>query len=157
MDIICTWEGPCDDLFLFAFPFLFAGMWFFIMGLLAWLGGWTTLAAKYAIPDRMPEGRLNRWHSGVLKKSVPASYSNCLNITITPDGLGLSMMLIFSFRHTPFFIPWSDMELTEGKRWIFKKIDLAVRDTGVTISFWSPKVIETLTAAYNAYHNARKR
>lgn len=156
----CTGPENCPEM-LYAFPFFFAAVWVLACFSLSRMSGWTLLAERYALetmrPDgRMPEGEELRWQSGSFKKKIPTNYNGCLNFNIGPDGLGLQVMLIFSYRHKPLLIPWGDIALSEKRSWGMKMTVLEFGDTGVTLSLFRKPLVDKILAAHASYGGARR-
>jgi hypothetical protein len=88
----------------------FAALWFAITALLSRIGGWGELAEKF--PDRaQPTAETFRIASlGLGAGWFPVSYSNCLSVSVGPEGFGLSLWLPFRAFHPNLFIPWRAVE-----------------------------------------------
>src|SRR5580704_5661625 len=85
------------------FP-LFVLWWLFLTGLLAYFGGWTSLAGRLRAdgPDVPVDGKRFRFASGSLgRRFFPVSYGNCLFVVVAPQGLRLSIFLPFRFLSPP--------------------------------------------------------
>src|SRR4051794_1516840 len=79
--------------------------WFGIMQLLSLLGGWRTLARRYAAPpDSPPPTQMSTMQSG---KIGLVSYRNALAVALGSDGLHLSTFVLMRPGHAPLIIPWS--------------------------------------------------
>jgi hypothetical protein len=99
------------------FP-LFIGLWFALTGLLAHVGGWASLARRYRA-TRPPDGERFRFASGSMgSRILPVRYGGCLFVTVSDEGLHLSILFPFRFQSPPLFIPWSEMESVTEKRYI---------------------------------------
>ena len=95
------------------FPVFFLALWFAISAIIAFVGGWHTLARRYrgeptTVVDRVTfaSGQL-----GVMR----AHYNNCLTVSIGPSGIGLKVLFPFRFFHPPLLVPWEDIAACE--RW----------------------------------------
>ena len=100
------------------FP-LFALMWAGISVLLAVLGGWSSLAAKFRARQRI-EGERFRFVSGSMGARVfPVSYGSCLFVTVNEMGFRLSILFPFRLFSPPLFIPWVEVASVETKRFLF--------------------------------------
>jgi len=89
--IICT-----------AFPFVFVGMWCGVALLLSRIGGWHRLAEEFAA-NGDPTGTRFSMQSA---KVGWVTYSNCLTIYGSENGLYLAPWRLFRLGHPPLFIPW---------------------------------------------------
>jgi hypothetical protein len=108
---------------------LFAAMWFGITGLLAHMGGWTSLAAKFRA-IQAADGQRFRFVSGSMgKRFLPVRYENCLFVTVNTEGFYLSILFPFRFQCPPLFIPWTDIESVTERRFlfIFRYVTIAVK------------------------------
>src|SRR5262245_13408990 len=103
--------------------------WLFVTGLLAYLGGWVSLAERFRA-ERSVDGERFRFASGsVGLRYVPVSYGNCLFVTVNREGLYLSIFFPFRFLSPPLFIPWSRVEsIQEGRILFFRYYVIVIRD-----------------------------
>ena len=97
--------------------------WAFVLNLIGWTGGWWALARHHRAPARF-EGTRFRMCSGKLGWS---NYGSCLTIGVNATGLRLSVPFAFRPGHPPLFIPWSEIEATPTKGWLFRYLDLRFR------------------------------
>ena len=93
-------------LFAITFPLIWAGVCFVISRL-----GWSKLAAHFRT-EIAPEGQHFSMVSG---RVAHASYGNVLTVGITPQGLYLSVMLLFRAGHPPLLIPWEAIQDVQPK------------------------------------------
>ena len=89
----------------------FVPLWLLITGLISTLGGWHSLADRYAAPDGFevaPDQRF-RFRNILLRRLpwFPARYRGCVTVSLSPAGLHLAVLFIFRFRHPPLLIPWT--------------------------------------------------
>ncbi len=87
---------------LAVFPF----WWCFVVFVLARVGGWHSMAQRYAAGSRPSGGVTYRFRNGGFS-AFGSGYRNCLNVTITRDGLYVVPMGPFRVGHTPVLLPWS--------------------------------------------------
>lgn len=101
-------------------PFLlFPVMWIAMSGLLAYFGGWASLASRFAaeIPKH---GVTFRFESGAVGRGLRTiGYRNSLTVTLLPEGLGLSVFFLFRFATPPLVIPWSEVSSITEERGLF--------------------------------------
>jgi hypothetical protein len=107
-----------------AFPVLFAGMWLFVLHLLARMGGWRDLAASYGTTGPV-EGR-TFWFKTARLGAV--SYNSCLTFTAGSAGLRIAVLFLFRPSHSPLVIPWSDISATEHRGRVFRYVDLQFKE-----------------------------
>jgi hypothetical protein len=105
-----------DWILIALIPLVLVAAWAPILFLVSTLGGWRRLADHFPANDP-PTGR----QSWMQSLSIGwASYSNCLTIYVSADGLYLSVMLPFRPGHPPIFIPWSEIHdmTTRRQLWV---------------------------------------
>jgi hypothetical protein len=92
-----------------AAPMVFVGFWMGVCWLLALMGGWRGLAARYRV-DSEPRPSTQRV-SGMLGL---VSYNGVLELAASKMGLDLRVMMLFRAGHPPLRIPWADIRV-EGE------------------------------------------
>ena len=94
--------------FPYAFPFLFGGMWLFIMTMLGFMSGWFNLQQWYS-DDGSEEPLLKlRGQSGTM--GIGVAFNGCLKLRAYPSGLGIGIWRIFGPFQKPLRIPWSEIQ-----------------------------------------------
>ncbi|HWB33552.1 MAG TPA: hypothetical protein VG714_10280 [Acidobacteriaceae bacterium] len=79
-------------------------------------GGWRSLAERYRTERELPEHRRSiqraqmRWAT---------NYNNILTLGSDAEGLYMAMPSLLRFSHPTLFIPWSDIQVEEPRRWLF--------------------------------------
>ena len=116
------------------FP-LFAVMWLAISGSLSGIGGWFSLARTLRALEPA-SGRRFRFVSGSMgAKIFPVSYGGCLFVTINSKGFGLALLFPFRFLSPPLFIPWSQVESVETRKFLFvDRTVVGIRDQWPLVS-----------------------
>ncbi len=90
------------------FIICFALLWTGVIGLIAVLGGWRSLAAAYPLPARtLGEGR--RFGMQSMRLGFLGNYNSVLAITVYRDGVVLVPIMLFKAFHPPVFIPFTAM------------------------------------------------
>lgn len=123
-------------------PLAFVVIWLLVTGLLSLIGGWHSLADRYAAPDGFdaePEQRL-RFRNIVLRRLAlfPARYRGCVTVSLAPGGLHLAVLFVFRFRHPPLLIPWTAIVRCEESSLLgFRWTDLEVRDADPVIRIYA--------------------
>ena len=99
------------------FVFAFVAFWIAIGHLISMIGGWRSLAARYAGDAGQFTGR--RWHmqSGAMRWTT--RYGNVLTIGADSGRMYLAVMVLFRSGHPPLYIPWAEIEIAERRGWIF--------------------------------------
>ncbi len=87
------------------------GLWGGISLLLAWIGGWASLAKVYRAADTFSG---NRWWCQSARMQRFVNYNNSLVIGANKRGLYLSIVFIFRMGHPPLFVPWDHVTIQEG-------------------------------------------
>lgn len=102
---------------------LFPLFWSAVLLLIAHIGGWARIASEYRAWDAF-EGRRWSFQSGQFGWT---NYGNCLTVGTSPRGLHFSVLFLFRPGHPPIFVPWEDVSVTEGKRFLGRYVDLRFR------------------------------
>lgn len=126
----------------------FVAMWFIVTGLLAILSGWSSLATHWR--EHEPRsGTAFRFASGSIgAKFLPVSYSNCLTVTVSEQGLGLSILFPFRFMSPPIFIPWSQVSsITDGKSFFVRHVLVQPRNHWARIKLHGKVVAPVLASS----------
>ena len=108
---------------------VFVAAWLLVSGLLAHLGGWASLAKEFAAEEPDP-GERHRFQSGsVGYRYFPVHYRGCLFLTLTPEGLHLSLLFLFRFQAPPILIPWRAVEsMSEERQFFTRYTTITLRD-----------------------------
>jgi hypothetical protein len=95
----------------------FGLIWAFVISMIAYFGGWHTLAKSYTVdlsrirPLDQDAGKRFGFASMSLGPSYfPSNYSSCLTIWVSDRGVELQVQPFFRFMHPPLFIPSSDID-----------------------------------------------
>ncbi len=91
------------------FPLFFVTMWIVVCYIIS-KKGWSSLARLYRV-EKLPEGQRFDRLSGYF--SMQGSYNNALIASISPEGFGLGILILFRAFHPPLLIPWSNVTVTE--------------------------------------------
>jgi len=98
-----------------AFPIFFGGMWWGTLMLLSALGGWARLAETFSAREA-PAGRCFSMQDGMVGW---VSYNACLSVSVSAEGLHLSVMFPFRVGHPPLFIPWTAVRSPRIRRFLW--------------------------------------
>ena len=99
----------------------FAGLWLLVSCLLAFLSGWRSLAAHFRTTVPI-SGEKFRFVSGALGLSAfPVSYGGCLFVTVSEQGVGLSILFLFRLLSPPLLIPWTEINAVRSGRFLFRR------------------------------------
>jgi hypothetical protein len=85
--------------------------------LISRMGGWHRLVEHYGT-NEPPHGQRFWLQSAAFAN---ASYSNCVTIYASEQGLYLSLMGPFRFAHPPLLIPWRDIHEVRRRRFLWKE------------------------------------
>jgi hypothetical protein len=99
-------------------PF-FVAMWVAVCSALAVLSGWYGLAERFRAGTPLQGARFRFASASIGRAWFPVSYGNCLFFTVTPTGLGLSLLFIFRPLSPPLFVPWSEVSSVTERRFLF--------------------------------------
>jgi hypothetical protein len=113
----------------------FVVLWLGMSALLALLGGWTSLAARFRSAEPKAGERLRFVSGSIGAPLMPVSYGRSLFLTLSEEGFGLSVLFLFRFLTPPLFIPWREVESVEERRSLFGRYTVVrVRNHWPTIS-----------------------
>ena len=74
-------------------------------------------------------------------------YNNILTVGADPDGMYVSVFVLFRFGHPPLFIPWEDVSAEAKRVWLFNVVILKFARCP-SIPFWiSRKLADKLEMA----------
>ena len=132
------------------FPAFGVAIYAITQPLIAQIGGWTKLSAKFRCDDSS-SASWTGWQSG---KIGCLDYKQCLWIAAAAEGLYIKTGPLFFFRpfHPPLLIPWSAIKsVAERKYWFMQMPELKLTDPPVPIMlqpggladgkrFWSDKL-----------------
>ena len=107
-------------LIVIVFFIFFAGLWCAVMAILSLAGGWNRLSKKFAAPEHLlTAGKEFTFQSARFRV---VNYSLCAKVRILEDGIVISAMKLFSFRHKPLFIPYTEMKEPSTGRFVTEYI-----------------------------------
>lgn len=98
------------------FPIYFVGLWVGVSALISLAGGWWGLAKRYRTERTFPAHKRSL-QRGQMRAGT--GYNGVLTLASDAEGLYLGVMFLFRVAHPPLFIPWSEIEIEEPKRWLF--------------------------------------
>lgn len=143
-------------------PILVAA-WFVLCGLIAHLSGWASLARRFAADDLRQMvvanpvgGERFRFASGSLgRRYLPVNYNGCLFVTVSSEGLHLSILFLLRYLSPPLFIPWSSVGSVKSRSFLsFNHYTFTIRDHWSRIGLMG-KAGESAKAAYDAVSGAQ--
>ena len=98
------------------FFIFFTVLWCAVLAILSLAGGWNRLSKKFPAPELLlSSGKEFRFQSARFRV---VNYSLCVTVRIQEEGIVISVMKLFSFRHKPVFIPYSEMKDPSTGRFI---------------------------------------
>ena len=104
---------------LLAIP-LFLAFWSLVIAMVSVIGGWHGLARLYRREETTfsigGDDPVDKYRWASLKmgpKFFPTNYGNCITVSLSERGLGLSVMPLFRTLHPPLLIPWTAIENCE--------------------------------------------
>lgn len=102
------------------FPVFFVAMWLLVTFLLSAIGGWRSLASKYAATAPFA-GKKFRFRSAQFGGFV--NYGSCLTLGSSPAGVYLAVLPFFRFAHPPLLIPWNELATQNSRNWFFSSVE----------------------------------
>ena len=118
-------------------PFLlfipaFAALWCVVCFVIGAIGGWRSLAERYALDASLFRGKTWRMRSG---RMGLARYNGILTLGADARGLYLAVFALFRPGHAPLSIPWEDIEIRERSGFLMRYLDFSFRHhPGVRLS-----------------------
>ncbi len=107
-----NWLNQHPEALLILAPAFVVAVWMMVPTLIASIGGWTALAARFRC--RAPlNGVRWKWQSGQMRWII--GYNNCLTVGCNGEGLYLAMIPLFAFRHPPLLIPWNEIQVSRRR------------------------------------------
>lgn len=91
--------------------------------ILAYSGGWATLAESFRTHHR-PIGAAISWCS--LHFEPFTSYRRCIQVTLCDEGIFMIPILLFRFAHPAVLIPWSNVGKARKSDWLDAHIVLPI-------------------------------
>jgi hypothetical protein len=99
---------------LVAIPFLVA-VWIGSCWSISAFSGWRALSARF-LAQLPVQGAKYRFVSASMRSgSLPTRFNNCLDLTIAPDGFGLSMLFVVRLFHPALYFPWAAVRSMHAK------------------------------------------
>ena len=114
---------------------VFVAFWAAITALLAFAGGWATLAEQFPAAHSSGGERFRSVSGSIRGKGIPVNYRSCLTVTVDEAGFLLSIFFPFRLFSPPLFVPWSAVAAVETKRILFGRTTrFRLRDIGTVLS-----------------------
>ena len=135
----------------------FVTLWLCVCALLAHLSGWRSLSTLFRANAGVG-GEEFRFCSGSMGSSnwFPVGYRNCLCVTVSEPGLGLSVLFLFRVFSPALFIPWEKVEsVEEGRVWLVRCAMVRIRGMSTRIGLQG-KSGESAMAAYSRFEQRRR-
>lgn len=96
------------------FPIGFAAIWFGVMWILSFTGGWHALGTRYAHPRPIPASAV----SGISGMVGWVGYNHVLKVAGNEQYLYLDILAPFRPGHPALRIPWRDIEVLDDAGWL---------------------------------------
>ena len=134
----------------------FVTLWLCVCALMAHLSGWRALATRFPANGDV-NGEQFRFSSGTVGSSggFPVGFRNCLRVTVSDSGLGLSLAFLFRAFGPSMLIPWEQVESVEDDRvWLVRCAMVRIRETPTRIGLQG-KPGQSVLAAYARFQQRR--
>ncbi len=140
-------EGLIVALAIAGFLIVFPLFWSAVVFLISRFSGWSGMAAHFAIPpDKKVTGDSFGWSS--VQFNLFTSYSGCVDIVVSRQGLYLRPVWPFRFGHEPLLVPWTAIEdVRSHDRWLFTANKVTIRKPGgwsKTLTFYGKRLGDSL-------------
>lgn len=96
------------------FPIAFAAIWFGVMWILSFAGGWHALGTRYAHPRPIPASAV----SGISGMVGWVGYNHVLKVANSEQYLYLDVLALFRPGHPALRIPWRDIKMIGDGGWL---------------------------------------
>src|SRR5262245_7367519 len=90
-------------------------LWVGVSLLISLIGGWAILRRKFRYRGTF---KGMRWSSQSGQMRFIAGYRNCLTVGASPEGLYMSMSLLFRIGHPQLLIPWSQITVDSKNEYL---------------------------------------
>ena len=139
-------EGLTAALIIGAFVILFPLFWMAILQLIAHFGGWKALAKIYAAQGPAFGDHFN-FATARFRRFT--NYSNCLSVSVSPQGVYMRPFILLRAGHEALFIPWDEiLQLTRWQASIFSSAQLTINRPGgqspIKITLYGKKLARSL-------------
>lgn len=115
-------------LIIVGFPIAFVLVWSGVTLILSAIGGWKRIAAAFPGRDGL-DGRRHRRVTGMVGW---VSYRAVLTVTVTPEGIGITVLPVFKAGHPPLFLPWSAIRNPQRRSWlVFEAVSFTIGEPAV--------------------------
>lgn len=134
--------------------FLFiAVFWFGGVAMMSFTGGWARLASRFRGTSPV-QGKLFPFVSMYIRAGMlPVGYRGCINVTVSPVGIQLSIFVLFRLFHPPMFIPWTAVEYVRPEElWSLPHMAVSIPGCGVRLLF-AEHVGRKLAEAFEARYS----
>jgi|SRR6266568_2862029 len=112
-----NWLDQHHTALWFILPAYFLAIWLLVSAVISFIGGWTTLGKRFRLSKPFVG---QRWTGQSGQMRWIAGYGRCLTIGCSPEGLYLSTMPLFRFRHPPLLVPWTEISIAQQRILFFR-------------------------------------
>jgi hypothetical protein len=113
------------------FPLYFLTLWLLVSAIISYIGGWSALARRFRLIHPFIG---TKWTGQSGQMRGIAGYHNCLTLGCNLEGLYLSTMPLFRFRHPPLLIPWNEISISQRQILFFRFVRLSLgRDLDIPL------------------------
>jgi hypothetical protein len=100
--------------FAIIFPLYFLTLWIGISYLIAKMGGWRALAARFRTSGEFSGAT---WSFQGAAMRLGTRYNGCLTVGANNQGLFIRPFVFFRAWHPPLFVPWTEITVVPQQRW----------------------------------------
>ena len=131
------------------FPVFFTIMWLVVTYGISHQIGWPRLAQHYRAVSPIEGVRVPVRHAR-FGRSVLGGVNNAINIGVNAQGIEIRMVFLFRLNCPTLFVPWSDIQVTRGKSWFMRYVEMEFAAVpGATMQVFG-KAAQRLQAAAGA-------
>lgn len=126
-----SWIDHHQSALWIIFPAYFVLLWLLVSAIISFIGGWSTLAKRFALKMRFAG---QRWSGQSGQMRWIAGYHNCLTVGASQEGLYVAMAWLFRFRHPALLVPWTEIAITRRKILFFHYVRFGLgRELGIPL------------------------
>jgi hypothetical protein len=91
------------------FPFVILALLLFISAILSTRSGWRRIATRFPYKKITDHRKYLFARMSLGSGKFPVAYGGLVIVRLSPHGLGLSVIFLIRYLHSPIFIPWSEV------------------------------------------------
>lgn len=140
----------------YQFPFVILALLLFISAILSTRSGWRRIAERFPYQTTTDHKKYYFARMSLGSGSFPSAYGGLVIVRLSKQGLGLSVIFLVRYLHSPIFLPWSAVSsCTREHAGRYYVTRVSIPDEESVFSFYG-KVGEDIYALYVSENIQRK-